>query len=110
VRGALVRGILPEEEEKVADIGQHMRSGSLATCAGEFGIVLGADWRGLGVLPGDKLALVAPQGLVTPAGIIPRLKQFTVVGSFEVGMVDADAGSRCCICATRRCSTSWATR
>jgi lipoprotein-releasing system permease protein len=94
VRGALVRGILPEEEEKVADIGQHMRSGSLADLRpGEFGVVLGADLaRGLGVLPGDKLAMVAPQGLVTPAGIIPRLKQFTVVGSFEVGMVDADAG------------------
>ena len=94
VRGALVRGILPEEEEKVADIGQHMRSGSLADLRpGEFGVVLGADLaRGLGVLPGDKLALVAPQGLVTPAGVIPRLKQFTVVGSFEVGMADADAG------------------
>jgi len=72
VRGALVRGILPEEEEKVADIGQHMRSGSLADLrAGEFGVVLGADLaRGLGVLPGDKVALVAPQGLVTPAGVI----------------------------------------
>jgi lipoprotein-releasing system permease protein len=94
VRGALVRGILPEEEEKVADLGQHMRSGSLADLRpGEFGVVLGADLaRGLGVLPGDKLAMVAPQGLVTPAGIIPRLKQFTVVGSFEVGMADADAG------------------
>jgi len=94
VRGALVRGILPEEEEKVADIGQHMRSGSLADLRpGEFGIVLGADLaRGLGVLPGDKVALVVPQGLVTPAGVIPRLKQFSVVGSFEVGMVDADAG------------------
>jgi len=94
VRGALVRGILPEEEEKVADLGQHMRSGSLADLRpGEFGVILGADLaRGLGVLPGDKVALVAPQGLVTPAGVIPRLKQFTVVGSFEVGIVDADAG------------------
>ena len=94
VRGALVRGILPEEEDKVADIGQHMRSGSLADLRpGEFGVILGADLaRGLGVLPGDKVALVAPQGAVTPAGVIPRLKQFTVVGSFEVGMADADAG------------------
>ena len=94
VRGALVRGILPEEEEKVADIGQHMRSGSLSDLRpGEFGVILGADLaRGLGVLPGDKVAVVAPQGLVTPAGVIPRLKQFTVVGSFEVGIVDADAG------------------
>jgi len=94
VRGALVRGILPEEEQKVADLGQHMRSGSLSDLRpGEFGVILGADLaRGLGVLPGDKLALVAPQAVVTPAGVIPRLKQFTVVGSFEVGIVDADAG------------------
>jgi lipoprotein-releasing system permease protein len=94
VRGALVRGILPEEEGKVADLGQHMRSGSLSDLRpGEFGVILGADLaRGLGVLPGDKVALVAPQAVVTPAGIIPRLKQFSVVGSFEVGIVDADAG------------------
>jgi lipoprotein-releasing system permease protein len=94
VRGALVRGILPEEEGKVADLGQHMRSGSLSDLRpGEFGVILGADLaRGLGVLPGDKVALVAPQGVVTPAGIIPRLKQFTVVGIFEAGIVDADAG------------------
>jgi lipoprotein-releasing system permease protein len=94
VRGALVRGILPQEEGKVADLGQHMRSGSLSDLRpGEFGVILGADLaRGLGVLPGDKVALVAPQGVVTPAGIIPRLKQFTVVGIFEAGIVDADAG------------------
>jgi lipoprotein-releasing system permease protein len=94
VRGAVVRGILPEEEERVADIGQHMRSGSLSDLRpGGFGLILGADLaRGLGVLPGDKVALVAPQGLVTPAGVIPRLKQFSVVGIFEVGIVDADAG------------------
>jgi lipoprotein-releasing system permease protein len=94
VRGALVRGILPEEEGKVADLGRNMRSGSLADLRpGEFGVILGADLaRGLGVLPGDKVVVVAPQGLVTPAGVIPRLKQFTVAGTFEVGMVDADAG------------------
>jgi lipoprotein-releasing system permease protein len=94
VRGALVRGILPAEEEKVADLGQHMRLGSLeALKPGEFGVVLGADLaRALAVLPGDKVALVAPQGLVTPAGVIPRLKQFTLVGIFEAGIADADAG------------------
>src|SRR5205807_7837905 len=94
VRGALVRGILPGEEEKVADFGQYMRLGTLSDLRpGEFGVILGADLaRGLGVLPGDKVAVVAPQGLVTPAGVIPRLKQFTVVGSFEVGIADADAG------------------
>ena len=94
VRGAVVRGILPEQEERVADLGKHMRAGALgALKPGEFGVVLGADLaRALGVFPGDKLALVAPQGLVTPAGVIPRLKQFTVVGVFEAGISEADAG------------------
>ena len=92
VRGAVVRGILPEAEDKVAEIGRHMRAGRLESLkAGEFGIVLGGDLaRALGALPGDRIALVAPQGLVTPAGLIPRLKQFTVTGTFEIGFNDAD--------------------
>ena len=93
VRGAIVRGIVPAEEEKVADLGSHMRMGKLeALKPGEFGVVLGSDLaRGLQVLPSDKVALIAPQGLVTPAGVIPRLKQFTVVGIFEAGIADADS-------------------
>ena len=71
-----------------------MRAGKLeALKAGEFGIVLGSELaRALGVLVGEKVALIAPQGLVTPAGVIPRLKQFTVVGMFEVGMFEYDSG------------------
>jgi lipoprotein-releasing system permease protein len=94
VRGAVVRGILPRDEERVAQFGKHMRAGSLeALQPGRFGVVLGVDLaRALGVLPGDKVALIAPQGLVTPAGVIPRLKQFTVVGIFDIGFVEADAG------------------
>jgi lipoprotein-releasing system permease protein len=94
VRGALVRGILPPEEETVADLARHMRTGSLdALRPGEFGVLLGADLaRSLGVLRGDKIALIAPQGVVTPAGVIPRLKQFTVAGVFEAGIADADSG------------------
>ena len=94
VRGALIRGIDPAEEERVADFARHMRSGSLDSLKpGTFNVILGADLaRALGVLPGDKVALVAPQGTVTPAGVIPRLKQFTVSGTFEAGIADADAG------------------
>jgi len=93
VRGSVVRGILPQREEQVAEIGRHMRAGKLeALRAGEFGIVLGSDLaRALGAQPGDKVALIAPQGQVTPAGVIPRLKQFTVVGLFEVGMHEFDS-------------------
>jgi lipoprotein-releasing system permease protein len=94
VRGSVVRGILPDRESLVADLGLHMRAGSLeALKPGGFGIVLGSELaRALGVLPGDKVALIAPQGMVTPAGVIPRLKQFTVVGLFEIGMFEYDSG------------------
>jgi lipoprotein-releasing system permease protein len=93
VRGAIVRGVVPELEDRVADIGRHMRAGDLAALRpGEFGIVLGgALARGIGAGIGDKVALIAPQGQVTPAGVIPRLKQFTVVGTFEIGMYEYDS-------------------
>jgi lipoprotein-releasing system permease protein len=89
----VVRGVLPELEDRVADIGKQMRAGKLAALVpGEFGIVLGSELaRAIGVLPGDKVALIAPQGQVTPAGVIPRLKQFTVVGTFEIGMYEYDS-------------------
>jgi lipoprotein-releasing system permease protein len=94
VRGAAVRGIVPQLEQKVAEIGLHMKAGKLESLVpGDFGIVLGAELaRALGARAGDKVTLIAPQGLVTPAGILPRLKQFTVVGLFEVGMFEYDSG------------------
>jgi len=93
-RGVAVRGVLPEAEDKVADFSRHMVTGEVrALQPGAYGMVLGADLaRALGVLPGDKLALIAPQGIVTPAGVVPRLKQFTVVGTFDVGFNEADSG------------------
>jgi lipoprotein-releasing system permease protein len=93
VRPAMVRGIIPVEEARVTELGRRMRAGSLdALRQGEFNVVLGADLaRSLGALPGDKVALIAPQGMVTPAGVIPRLKQFTVAGTFEAGIQEADA-------------------
>jgi lipoprotein-releasing system permease protein len=94
VRGTVVRGILPQAEEQVADFARHMRLGRAEDLvAGEFNIVLGIELaRALGVGPGDKVTLIAPQGLVTPAAVLPRLKQFRVVGVFEVGMFEFDSG------------------
>jgi lipoprotein-releasing system permease protein len=94
VRGALVRGILPEQEEGVADFRKTIKSGSLDDLRpGEFGVVLGADLaRMLRVFVGEKVTLIAPQGTVTPAGVLPRLKSFKVVGIFEVGMYEYDSG------------------
>ena len=94
VRGTVVRGILPEAEEKTADFARHMKAGRLEDLApGEFNMVLGMELaRALGVRIGDKVTLIAPQGLVTPAAVLPRLKQFNVTGVFEVGMFEFDSG------------------
>ncbi|MBS1159253.1 MAG: Lipoprotein releasing system, transrane protein, LolC/E family [Proteobacteria bacterium] len=94
VKGAMVRGIIPDQEDRVADFRKTIKSGSLDDLrAGEFGVVLGADLaRSLHVFTGDKVTLIAPQGSVTPAGMIPRLKSFKVVGIFEVGMFEYDSG------------------
>jgi lipoprotein-releasing system permease protein len=94
VRGVMVRGIEPAREEKVADFAGHMSAGRLETLLpGKFGIVLGAELaRALRVRVGDKVTVIAPQGLVTPVGMTPRLKAFTVTGIFEVGMFEYDSG------------------
>jgi lipoprotein-releasing system permease protein len=94
VKGSLVRGIEPDMEDRVADFRKTIKSGSLDDLrAGEFGVVLGADLaRSLRVFTGDKVTLIAPQGTVTPAGVVPRLKSFRVVGIFEVGMYEYDSG------------------
>jgi len=86
-RGALIRGIDPAREDAVADIGSHMRVGSLADLkSGEFGIVLGGDLaRSLGVRRGDNVIVIVPQGNVTAAGTLPRLKTFKVVGKTSEG-------------------------
>ncbi|MCO6427922.1 lipoprotein-releasing ABC transporter permease subunit [Nitrosomonas communis] len=94
VRGVIVRGILPDDESRVADFAQMMVMGELnRLAAGEFGIVIGIELaRSLGAFPGDKIVLISPQGQVTPAGILPRLKQFTVTGVFEAGHYEYDSG------------------
>jgi lipoprotein-releasing system permease protein len=94
VHGVFIRGIVPEQEEKVAEIGKHMRYGSLdALKPGEFGIVLGRELAAaLGAAPGERVVMVAPQGQVTPAGIVPRMRQFTVVGIFQVDHFEFDSG------------------
>ena len=93
VNGAIIRGILPTEEPKVSIVSEKMVAGDFTKLtAGEFGIIIGQELAAiLGVTLGDKVTLVAPQSNVTPAGIIPRLKRFTVVGIFRVGMNEFDS-------------------
>ncbi len=90
--GTLLRGILPEEEMKVSEVGNHMKAGELRDLkAGEFRIVLGSELaRALGVAPGDKVDLMIPQASITPAGVLPRFRRFSVSGIFEIGMYEFD--------------------
>ncbi|MDX1398188.1 MAG: ABC transporter permease, partial [Oceanospirillum sp.] len=87
VRGALVNGVMPELEGKVSIMKDHMVAGSLDELKpGEFGIIMGdllARFIGVGV--GDKVTLMIPEASMTPAGVFPRMKRFTVVGLFSVG-------------------------
>ncbi len=94
VRGAIIRGILPDMESQVADLARHVKLGKLENLKpGEFGIILGGELaRMLNVYPGDKVVLLTPQGNITPAGVMPRVKQFTVLGIFEAGMFEYDSG------------------
>jgi lipoprotein-releasing system permease protein len=92
--GTLMRGILPEHENKVSEVGAHMKEGKLEDLvAGEYRIVLGIQIaRALGVRAGDKVDLMIPQASVTPAGVLPRFRRFTVSGIFEIGMYEFDRG------------------
>jgi len=94
MKGAIVRGIDPALEGEVTDLAAALRGGALdRLVAGEFGVVLGRDLaRQLGVQQGDRVTLVAPSGQVTPAGVVPRMKQMTVVGTFDSGHYEYDAG------------------
>ena len=93
VRGAMLRGVLPADEERVADFADYMYVGSLAALQpGCFGIVLGSDLaRALRIEVGEKVTVIAAQGVVTPAAVLPRMKQFEVVGLFEAGMAEYDS-------------------
>ncbi len=94
VRGAVVRGILPVYETRVTDLAANMKVGSLDRLKpGEWDIILGYELaQALGVGVGDKVTVITPQGNITPAGMLPRMKQFTVQGIFQAGMFEYDAG------------------
>ncbi|GAD62404.1 MULTISPECIES: lipoprotein-releasing ABC transporter permease subunit [Pseudomonadaceae] len=92
VQKVLVNAIDPVEEAKVSIIGDYFREGSLDSLqAGGFGILIGdLAAKKLGLAIGDKVTFVAPEVAVTPAGMFPRMKRFTVVGIFHVGAGEID--------------------
>jgi lipoprotein-releasing system permease protein len=94
VTGGVIRGVLPDEEDKVSDIGRKMTRGKLAALTpGSYGIVLGDELAmQLGVTVGDKVTVYTPDVSVTPIGALPRFKRCSVVGIFSVGFQEYDDG------------------
>ena len=93
MKGVMVRGIDPAQEHEVTDLAGGAQTAVLAQLVpGGFGVVLGSELaRAMGVRTGDKVTLVAPSGQVTPAGVVPRLKQMTVLGTFDSGHYEYDS-------------------
>jgi len=94
MRGIIVRGISPQEEAAVTELAARLRDTTLARLVpGSWSVVLGRELaRSLGVREGDKVTIVLPGGQVTPAGIVPRLRTLTVVGTFDAGHYEYDSG------------------
>lgn len=93
VRGVLLRGILPNEEIKVIDYADKVQSGKLEDLKSEeYNIILGSELAAhLGVEVGEKVTVLSPEGNITPAGMVPRLKQFNVVALVKTGVDEADS-------------------
>ncbi len=93
MKGTIVRGIDPAREPEVTDLAVELKNTALSRLVpGDFGLVLGGELaRSLGVREGDPVTLIAPSGQVTPAGVVPRLKQMKVVGTFDSGHYEYDS-------------------
>ena len=94
VHGTVLRGIVPGEEKTVSLVAEKMQTGEFSGLkAGEFGMIIGSEAaRRLRVQPGDTITLVAPKAARASAGILPRLKRFTIIGTFAAGMHEFDSG------------------
>jgi lipoprotein-releasing system permease protein len=92
VSGSLLKGVLPDFESRVSEVTEKLVVGDfLRLVSGDYGIILGAELAShLGVSMGDKVTVITPQITSTPAGILPRLRRFTVVGVFKIGMYEYD--------------------
>jgi lipoprotein-releasing system permease protein len=90
--GTELRGIDPQQEDAVSGVAGLMLEGRLDSLEpGEFNIVLGVELASeLDVEPGDKVTVTLAEGIVTPAGVVPRTKRFTVSGIYRVGMYEFD--------------------
>jgi len=92
IDGATVRGVLPEEEKTATGLAQRMIAGKLdALQGGEYNTILGSALaKDLNVGVGGSVVLIAPDGIATPNGVVPRMRRFRVAGIFASGMYEID--------------------
>ncbi|HLF10345.1 MAG TPA: lipoprotein-releasing ABC transporter permease subunit [Gammaproteobacteria bacterium] len=92
--GVTVRGVEPELERSVSNITEVLKEGSIdALVPGSYRVLIGSNLaEALGIGVGGELVLVLAEGRVTPAGLVPRVRSFTVAGIFEAGMYEYDRG------------------
>jgi lipoprotein-releasing system permease protein len=90
--GVLMRGVLPDEERRVADLSRHLLTGQLSDLrSGAYRVILGKALADeLGVRVGDRVVIMVAQGDVTPVGVLPRMRAFQVAGILSVGMYEYD--------------------
>ncbi|MBS1126024.1 MAG: lipoprotein releasing system, transrane protein, LolC/E family [Nitrospirae bacterium] len=93
--GVFLRGINPDTESLTTDILSHVKDGDFSKLAGDSeipGIILGKELASsLGVFINDKINIVSPLGEIGPMGMLPKVRQFTVVAIFEIGMFEYDS-------------------
>ena len=94
ITGASVRGVLPEEERRATGLAQRLVAGSLQDLQpGRYRVILGSALaQALHVRVGESVVLIAPQGVATPTGVMPRMRRFQVAGLFHSGMYEYDRG------------------
>jgi lipoprotein-releasing system permease protein len=93
--GVFLRGIDPELESKATDVARFMKEGKFADLTSKDtipGIIIGKELASsIGVFKGDLITVLSPVGKIGPLGMLPKIKQFRIVGIFEVGMFEYDS-------------------
>ena len=92
VQGTMVRGVLPEDEARTTTLGEHVTGGKLTDLKdGAYNAILGVNLaKELRVRVGEDIVIIAPEGTATPSGLVPRMRRFHVIGTFESGMYEYD--------------------
>ncbi|MCK5918554.1 MAG: lipoprotein-releasing ABC transporter permease subunit [Cocleimonas sp.] len=95
VRGVQIQGVLPRYQDQVSDVSQHVIDGGMGNLTPRgYGIAIGVDLAtSLGVFVGDKVTVITPKAKITPAGVIPRMKRFTVMVVYKMNIRDYDSST-----------------